>query len=475
MPELQPVTTHASSDPLTIVWFRRDLRVADHPALHAAAARGRVRPVYIDEPEGPWATGAAARYWLHQSLAAHAAELATRGAPLVLRRGAAHAVLDELVATSGADAVYWIRRYEPHGMACDADLKRRLGARCEVRSFQGHVLFEPHTVATANDTPYRVFTPFHKACLARGEPPPPLPAPARLVAPDTTPSGLALAALGLEPRRDWAGGIRAAWTFGERAACARLEAFVDGALVDYPVQRDYPDVQGVSGLSPHLAFGELSARSAWHEVRAAQAAAAAGVFDRAADAWLRQLTWREFAYHLLYHYPHTIEAPLREDFAALPWVDDAPGLAAWTRGATGFPLVDAGMRELWATGYMHNRVRMLTASFLTKHLGVHWLAGARWFWDTLVDADLANNTLGWQWVAGCGADAAPYFRIFNPHSQSRKFDPAGNYLRRWLPPLAALGDDAIHVPTRTTGYPAPLVDLKTAREAALARYAQMRR
>ncbi|MEQ8496917.1 MAG: deoxyribodipyrimidine photo-lyase, partial [Gammaproteobacteria bacterium] len=377
------MTSPQPSDPLTIVWFRRDLRVADHAALHAAAARGRVLPLWIDEPPTPWALRAAARYWLHQSLAAHAESLARLGAPLVIRRGDPLAIIEELMHSHGADAVYWMRRYEPAGIAGDTLLKQALASRCEVRSFPGHVLFEPHTVATGNGTPYRVFTPFHKACLAHGEPAPPLPAPKALRPPREMPGGLALEALGLEPRIDWADGIRAAWTFGERAAQARLEGFVDAALVDYPAQRDFPAVGGVSGLSPHLAFGEISPRSAWHEVRAAQAAAGSGVFDRAAAGWLRQLTWREFAYHLLYHYPHTVETPLREEFAELPWVDDAPGFAAWTRGETGFPLVDAGMRELWRTGYMHNRVRMVTASLLTKHLGVHWLDGARWFWDTL--------------------------------------------------------------------------------------------
>jgi len=469
------VTSPTDTTPLTIVWFRRDLRVADNPALHAAAERGRVLPLFIDEPVTAWAPGAASRYWLHQSLGAHAQALLERGATLLVRRGEPRDVLAELVEQCGADAVYWNRRYEPEAIARDTRVKEHLRQLCEVRSFQAHVLFEPTRIATASGTPYRVFTPFHKACLGHGEPDAPLPAPARLLAPSSVPDGLTLEALGLEPAIDWAAGIRAAWQFGERAAQQRLEGFIDGALVDYPSHRDFPGIDGVSGLSPHLCFGEISARSVWHEVRAAQAAVDRTLFDRAAHAWLRQLTWREFAYHLMFHYPHTVDEPLREDFNDMSWLEDAEGLAAWTRGATGFPLVDAGMRELWRTGYMHNRVRMLVASFLTKHLGVHWLAGARWFWDTLVDADLANNTLGWQWVAGCGADAAPYFRIFNPYSQSRKFDANGDYLRRWLPELVALDGAAIHEPPPTPGYPAPLVELKAAREAALARYAEMRK
>ena len=469
------MTSSTDTTPLTIVWFRRDLRLDDNPALHAAAERGRVLPVFIDEPAAAWAAGAASRYWLHQSLAAHAQALVERGASLLIRRGEPLAVLTELVRHCGADAVYWNRRYEPAAIAGDTRVKECLSQLCDVRSFRAHVLFEPARIATASGTPYRVFTPFHKACLADGEPAAPLPAPERLLASSSPPGGLTLDALGLEPSIDWAAGIRATWRFGERAAHERLEAFIDGALVYYPEHRDFPAVDGVSGLSPHLCFGEISARSVWHAVRAAQAAVARGLFDRAADAWLRQLTWREFAYHLMFHYPHTVDEPLRTEFNAMSWLEDEEGLAAWTRGATGFPLVDAGMRELWRTGSMHNRVRMVVASFLTKHLGVHWLAGARWFWDTLVDADLANNTLGWQWVAGCGADAAPYFRIFNPYSQSRKFDAAGDYLRRWLPELAALDDGAIHEPPPTPGYPAPIIALRAAREAALTRYAEMRR
>jgi len=459
----------------TIVWFRRDLRIADNPALHEAARCGTVIPLYIDEPPARWSLGAASRFWLHQSLAALAAALAACGSPLVLRCGDPRAVLAALIAETGATAVFWNRRYEPDGIATDSELKTTLSALCAVRSFKAQLLFEPHEIATVGGTPFRVFTPFWRACAKREPPAAPLPAPSRLQAPLQRVTGQSLVELALEPRLDWSTGIRAAWRCGEAAAGTAFERFVDSAVGRYATDRDYPQRPAVSRLSPHLAFGEISVRQVWHGVQAALAAGEINA-ENGAQAWLRQLIWREFAYHLLFHYPHTVEAPLREDFAALPWEDDVAGFKAWTRGQTGFLLVDAGMRELWQTGYMHNRVRMVTASLLCKHLGVHWLVGARWFWDTLVDADLANNTLGWQWVAGCGADAAPFFRIFNPIAQSMKFDADGIYIRTWVPELAALAGRAIHQPTAAvTGYSRPIVDLAVARQAALARYAAIRR
>lgn len=459
-----------------IVWFRQDLRLADHPALSAAVATGMpVIPLFIWDADGEWAPGAAQRYWLHQSLCALQGSLAAAGSRLIVRRGDSAAVLHELARSTGARAVYWNRRYEPAGIACDTRIKATLDAVCEVRSFNGRLLFEPFTVATAGGTPYRVFTPFWRTCLKLPEPPEPLPAPARITAPAGWPPSLALDALGLQPRIDWAAGIRQRWHFGEQAALARLDDFIDGGLRDYPARRDFPGVDGVSGLSPYLHCGEISPRQVWHAVRAGAATLHDSATESAAQAWLRQLVWREFAYHLLYHFPTTATTPLRDEFARMEWLDDVAGVAAWQRGRTGFPLVDAGMRELWATGFMHNRVRMVVASLLCKHLGQHWLTGARWFWDTLVDADLANNTLGWQWIAGCGADAAPYYRIFNPSSQSRRFDPRGDYIRRWVPELAHLEGNAIHEPQALApGYPAPIVDLAAAREAALARYARMR-
>lgn len=463
----------------SLIWLRHDLRLHDNPALHAGAARGAVLVVYIDEQgNDDWPAGSASRYWLHHALADLDAALTRRGTSLLLCRGPATQVLADLIAQTGADAVYWNRRYEPGGIAVDTRVKEQLQAQgVDARSFPGNVLYEAFRVRTGSGGPYRVFTPFWKHCLGREEPPAPLPAPARLTPLASPPAGAALDALGLLPRLDWAGGIAAHWTMTEAAALARLDAFAESAAADYERDRDFPALDGVSRLSPWLHFGQLSTRSCWHRLRA----------DGEGGAWLRQLAWRDFAHHLLYHFPHTVEAPLREAFSAFPWADDDAALAAWQAGRTGYPLVDAGMRELWHTGWMHNRVRMVVASFLVKHLRLHWLHGARWFHDTLVDADVANNTMGWQWVAGCGADAAPYFRIFNPVTQSKRFDAEGDYIRRWVPELAALPARHIHWPAAAPApvlaaagvriggnYPAPLVDHASARQSALAAYDAMR-
>lgn len=461
----------------TIVWLRHDLRLHDHPALHAAVARGApLVLVYVLENGGPWRPGAAFRYWLHHNLAALAADLKRHGQQLLLARGDACVELARLRAACGADALYFNRRYEPHDRAVDDEVERKLGGECEVRSFQGHLLFEPAQLRTGSGTPYRVFTPYSRACLQLPAPPLPLPAPTRW--PEAAPreGGLPLAALQLEPRIAWAGGITARWAAGEQAAQVALDEFVDERMTDYTRHRDLPALAGTAGLSPYLAVGAISARTCWHAAAQAALREAHAGSVAASEAWRRQLLWREFAYHLLHHFPHTPEAPFRPEWRSFPWLEDNAALSCWQKGETGIPLVDAGMRELWLSGYMHNRVRMVVASWLCKHLGQHWLHGARWFWDTLVDADLANNTLGWQWSAGCGADAAPYFRIFNPLSQSLKFDPDGVYLRRWLPERAALDNKAIHDPqVRVAGYPAPMVELAEGRQQALSRYAAMPR
>ncbi|MBK8957168.1 MAG: deoxyribodipyrimidine photo-lyase [Proteobacteria bacterium] len=460
-----------------IVWFRQDLRLHDNAALHAAVARGApLVLVYILEEHGPWRAGAAMRYWLHQSLAALAAELARHGQRLLLLRGDARRELARLREACDADALYFNRRYEAHDRAVDGDVERALHGMCEVRAFASHLLFEPDAVRTASGGPYRVFTPYYRACLQLPSPRAPLPAPARWPPGAATPPGLALHELQLEPRIPWAGGIAARWPAGEHAAHVALDEFIDERMHDYARDRDRPSLNGTAGMSPYLAIGAVSARSCWHAAQQAALVAREAGRLSAAEAWTRQLIWREFAYHLLHHFPHTESAPFRAEWQAFPWLHDAVALRRWQRGMTGIPLVDAGMRELWHSGYMHNRVRMVVASWLCKHLGQHWLAGARWFWDTLIDADLANNTLGWQWSAGCGADAAPYFRIFNPVSQSLKFDAAGNYLRRWLPERAALDDKAIHDPAvRVPGYPSAMVDLAQGRQQALARYAALPR
>ncbi len=461
----------------TIVWFRQDLRLHDHPALHAAIARGHgVVLVYIREPDGPWSPGAALRFWLHQSLRALGQALRSHGQPLVLLQGEPRQVLARLIEECGADALYFNQRYEPDTSQHDAQLMRALGKRCEVRQFSGHLLFEPHSVRTGAGMPYRVFTPYFRACLKLPPPASPLPAPRHWPPVVAAVHSLELSDLALEPKVAWTAGIVKRWPAGEQAAHVALDEFIDERLRVYTQHRDQPALDATAGLSPYLSVGAISARSCWHAVQSAALRERDAGQVSGSEAWLRQLVWREFAYHLLHHFPHTTDAPFREQWQTFVWCEGGDDLRLWQRGMTGFPLVDAGMRELWHTGTMHNRVRMVVASLLCKHLGIHWLAGARWFWDTLIDADLANNTLGWQWSAGCGADAAPYFRIFNPLSQSRKFDPAGMYLRRWLPERAALDNRAIHDPAvAAPGYPPAMIELTSARQAALARYAALTR
>jgi deoxyribodipyrimidine photo-lyase len=472
----------------TIVWFRQDLRLADNPALTAAAERGApVLPLFVLDDSGDWTPGGASRWWLHHSLAALERHLRELGAPLCLRRGKAAEILPRVVRETGAGAVLWNRCYEPYAVARDKRLKQRLADEAvEVASFNGSLLAEPWVLKTGAGEPYKVFTPFWKALQAAGDPPAPLAPPKTL----NGLAGIAGDALGdwnLLPRQpDWAGGLRAAWAPGETGAAARLADFLDGAAAAYRENRDRPGRPGTSRLSPHLHWGEISPRQVWQATR--HAVDAGTVNAGAAEAFLRQLAWRDFSHSLLFHWPDLPEQPWRQAFAAFPWRDDDEGFAAWCKGRTGYPIVDAGMRQLWLTGWMHNRVRMVAASFLVKHLLIPWQRGEAWFWDTLVDADLANNAAGWQWVAGCGADAAPYFRIFNPVSQGEKFDPKGDYLRQWIPEIAALPDAVIHRPweaadedlkqagiTLGKTYPKPIVDHRAARARALAGYENVKR
>lgn len=470
---------------IAIVWFRRDLRLADNPALvNALRDADEVVPVYIHAPEedGAWPPGAASRWWLHHSLHALQQRLQQRHSDLVIRRGASIDVLLALVESTGARAVYWNRLYEPAYRKRDGVIKRRLReGGIAAQSFKGALLREPWEVTGASG-PYKVFTPYWKASLRQQMPPDPLPEPRALRPPQEWPKGDTPASLELLPRTRWDAGLEAAWTPGPEGARKALRRFLATALDDYPEQRDHPAKMGTSRLSAHLHFGELSARQVWHAVRST------GGGEAGAEACLRQLGWRDFAHQLLYHFPHTDTHPFRQDFADFPWRKRHNAVyRAWTQGRTGVPLVDAGMRELWATGFMHNRVRMNVASFLTKNAMLHWLAGARWFWDTLVDADLANNTLGWQWSAGCGADAAPYFRIFNPVRQGERFDPEGDYVQKWVPELQRLPAAVVHAPwsapadvLRDAGvelgrdYPRPVLDLKRTREEALTAYRQFR-
>ena len=469
-----------------IVWFRRDLRLADNPALQQALEQHqRVLPLYIHAPdeEAPWPPGGASRWWLHHSLAALAADLARAGAPLLIRQGPSLPRLRELVKATGATAVYWNRLYEPAPIARDQAIKQALrDDGLTVESGNAALLVEPWQLKTGNGDPYRVFTPFWRAAGARLPQQVPLPAPRRIRPVESAPGGVALAELELLPRIPWDGGLRQGWTPGEAGAWSLLQRYCEEAAAHYKEERDLPALDATSRLSPHLHFGEISPRQIVARLRRLAAEdAGAGVIANA-DHYIRELGWREFSHHLLYHYPHTPLQPLSRRFAAFPWrkpQDYAADLRAWQRGRTGVPMVDAGMRQLWHSGWMHNRVRMIVASFLTKNLLIPWQEGARWFWDTLVDADLANNTQGWQWTAGCGADAAPYFRVFNPVLQSGKFDGRGIYLRRWLPELAKLPDDALHAPwlakiAAPAPYDRPLVDLAGSRERALQAYADVK-
>ncbi len=470
----------------TLLWFRLDLRVTDNPALLAVLGQGGpVIPVFIWSPdeEGQWQPGAASRWWLHQSLTQLDALLRERGSRLIVRRGPTLETIRELLVESGAVGVYWNRRYEPAVIDRDRRVKAALHQDGRIaESFNSSLLFEPWTVGTQQGQPYQVFSAFWKACLARQDPETHEPAPNDIRSPRHWPETLPLRALGLEPTIDWAGGLRSNWRPGEAGAIKELNRFLDEGLSEYSTGRDRPDRVGTSRLSPHLHFGEIGPRQVWSAVRGGQDGRA-----EAGQSYLRELGWREFAHHLLFHFPHTPEQPLRKDFAAFPWEPDRENLRAWQRGRTGYPIVDAGMRELWHTGWMHNRVRMIVASFLVKDLLIPWQQGAAWFWDTLVDAELANNTLGWQWTAGCGADAAPYFRIFNPVTQGEKFDPNGDYVRRWVPELGKMSSEWIHKPWEApaglladagvklgTTYPRPIVDHREARVRAFEAYQRIK-
>ncbi|GAA2094893.1 deoxyribodipyrimidine photo-lyase [Microlunatus panaciterrae] len=452
-------TQEPASGP-ALVWFRDDLRLSDQPALLAAVDSGRpVCCVFVldESSEGIRPLGGASRWWLHQSLRSLADDLERAGSGLVLRRGPAADVIAELVGETGATAIHWNRRYGEAERAVDERIKERCrGEGLEAHSHNASLLFEPWEVSTKSGSPYSVFTPFWRACREQRPPSEPLPAVRRIDGWDQRVPSEDLDSWRLQPTTpDWAGGLRETWEPGERGAARRLRDMVDG-LPGYAEGRDRPDQSATSRLSPHLRWGEIGPRQVWHTMMAADD-------SEAASGFLRELCWREFAYHVLFHHPRLSTENLQRKFDAFPWPPlDEDALRAWQQGRTGYPLVDAGMRELWHSGYMHNRVRMVTASFLTKNLLIDWRIGEAWFWDTLVDADPANNAFNWQWVAGSGADASPYFRVFNPETQRSKFDPDDRYVASWVPDLG------------TDDYPAPLVDLKESREAALAAYQQVR-
>jgi deoxyribodipyrimidine photo-lyase len=471
-----------------LVWFRRDLRLTDNPALfHALAHAERVIPLFVYAPheEQRCAPGAASRWWLHHSLVALDGSLRRLGSRLVVQKGPTLAALRRSIRETGATLVCWNKLYEPATLKRDAAVAAALDAdNVSVEQSNGALLFEPGTILNGQKLPYRVFTPFWRAVERElSTLPVPSKAPRKLPAVPRNLSCIQIAALTLLPESRWDQGLAATWTPGEAGALKRLKQF-SRQVASYPTGRDRPDRPDTSRLSPHLHFGDIGPRQIVATLRHSQTGAAQ---TRGIESHLRQIGWREFAHHLLFHFPATAEAPLDPRFVKQKWRHSRADLRAWQRGATGIPLVDAGMRELWRTGWMHNRVRMIVASLLTKNLQLHWLGGAQWFWDTLVDADLANNTLGWQWVAGCGADAAPYYRIFNPVLQAKRFDPQRRYLRRWLPEIARLPDRWIHRPWAApeevlqhagielgVTYPLPVVNLGDSRKRALQMYAQLR-
>lgn len=470
-----------------LVWFREDLRVRDNPALAAAAASGaEVLCVYIYDTKAVRPLGAASRWWLHHALASLATDLEQIGGTLVIQSGDPQLVLPKLAQEYGATVVHIHNRYDGYGKEVDDTLVEVLNeVGVTLSTHTGSLLHEPHEIKNQSGTPFKVFTPFKNAIFA-------LPkrevvvAPSRLIAPAVQESHT-LEALDLLPRLPWAEGFGAVWPAPtEAGAQKRLQEFFDESVAEYKAHRDIPSLaSATSRLSPYLRFGQISPIDIWHQA-VAYDKAQRGVSEGARH-FLSEVCWREFSYHLLAQKPDIATEPLKEEFARYPWNTNQILLAAWKRGQTGVPIVDAGMRELWATGYMHNRVRMIVASYLIKNLNISWQEGEQWFWDTLLDADPANNAASWQWVAGCGMDAAPFFRIFNPVTQSEKFDPEGIYIKKWVPELAHLAPSDLFAPW-TAGpisleaagiqlgvtYPYPLVDLKESREQALSAYKQLR-
>jgi len=487
LPSLDRKSTMTLSTKPTIVWFRTDLRLRDNPAFAAAAKSGcSVLPVFVldNQTAGVRPIGGAAQWWLHHSLQSLAKDLSDFGLPLILRRGESADVIADLVLETDAEAVYWNRQYDAAATARDGAIKTALkesGVNGE--SFGGGLMAEPWTIKTKQGNYFKVYTPFWRAFCAAGGPKRPLGDAPVAAGPSTIPASDLLGdwdLVSITP--DWAAGFRDMWQPGESGAADRLTAFMDDVGSGYDGMRNFPAVVGTSGLSPHLHFGEIDPRRAWF-----------AVYDRFGDdpgteTFRKELVWREFAHHVLFHVPDLPSQPMNQRFHRFPWRNDDAALRAWQRGQTGYPIVDAGMRELWHTGTMHNRVRMVVASFLVKHLLLPWQDGEAWFWDTLADADLAANTFNWQWVSGCGADAAPYFRIFNPQLQGEKFDKDGAYVRRWVPELSNLPNKMIHAPwtakpielqaagvTLGKTYPAPIVDHKAARDRAMAAFKSLKK
>ena len=471
-----------------IYWYRADLRLTDLPDLVAASKQGPVIPVYVldDELGGDWCLGGATRWWLHHSLANLKADLGSAGGDLVVRQGETVGVLQALMEETGARHIYASRQYQPWSESLETKIKDLCQANGgDFKRYPGTLIFEPEEIKTGGGTPFKVFTPFWRACLKAREPSQPVAAPT-LAFVDTPPESLSLDELNLVPRDpNWAAGWEALWSPGEGGADRALQGFLESHVNDYGEGRDFPAQPNTSRLSPHLKFGEISPRQIWaaaQHLKHAEPSSSASI-----DKFLAEIGWREFCNHLVAQFPAMPDRAFNAKFDHFPWGENPGYLKAWQQGMTGYPIVDAGMRELWQTGFMHNRVRMVVASFLAKHLLTHWRLGELWFWDCLLDADLASNACSWQWVGGSGADASPYFRIFNPVAQGEKFDKSGDYTRRWVPEIAELPDKYLHKPweapaliLETAGiklgdtYPAPIVDHKEARETALGAYAELR-
>jgi deoxyribodipyrimidine photo-lyase len=466
-----------------IVWFRRDLRLTDHRALKEACAKHDcVIPLFIHhDDDSSWPLGGASQWWLHHSLKSLSDSLQAKGSQLILVVGEPLKVLTQLIADHNVSAVYWNRDYTPVRVKNDSEIKATLRRnQIDVESFIGDVLHEPWAIQNGQGNPFKVFTPFWRVCVRElSNSPPPLSAPRHVPPCPKGVSSRKLNDLMLLPKLAWADHFEDHFIPGEEQAHKKLKKFLSNSVRDYGERRNFPDQLGTSKLSPHLHFGEIGPRQVLAETVKQHGEE---VFQKeyGAENFIREVGWREFAIHVLYHFPHTHSKPLDERFNQFAWRKDSKALRAWQRGQTGYPIIDAGMRELWQTGWMHNRVRMIVASFLTKNLGLSWLHGAQWFHDTLVDADLAANSLGWQWAAGCGADAAPYYRIFNPILQTERFDPDRAYIRRFVPEIAQLPDAWIlkpyEAPTdvlKAAGvslgktYPLPIVDLKESRDRAL--------
>lgn len=485
---------------MIILWFRQDFRLDDNLALinaveHAHNTDHPIIPIYIhdDHNADTWKAGGASKWWLHHSLKNLAQSLKDQyGLTLTYFSGAAEDIIERLITNNDITHMFWNRQYEPWRIARDTAIKATLKDKnITAHSYNSAMLYEPHTVAKADGTPYKVFTPYYrKGCLQMvGAPPEPAPAPEKCTLKTASLScenAIALDDLNFIPSIEWYKTMEAEWNPGEQGALKRWGSFLENGLKGYKEGRNFPDKPNVSRLSPHLHFGEISPRKLWHE---AQAASVAQSYENDADTFQSELGWREFSTYLLYHFPELPHENLQEKFNHFPWNDHTENdhLQRWQSGQTGYPIVDAGMRELWQTGYMHNRVRMVVGSFLVKHLRLHWHHGEHWFWDTLLDADLANNSASWQWIAGCGADAAPYFRIFNPITQGKKFDADGAYVRKYVPEIAGLPDKYLHAPweapdhilaranvTLGKTYPKPVVDHSAAREDALSAFSSLK-